>query len=163
MPAHVRPLDVTRILGALAFFALACGLPTAPSPGTDYALLTVNGRRLPTWITAQPPQDSVYGVVLGEEFDVTSSNRMIYSVWVGEAHRHVDGTFTYALNGCWQGFAVDYHQRADTLFLALANEGTYLNPPTVPPILLAEGSDLVQPTIAGDFRYIPAHPVAITC
>ena len=164
MSAYLRQMDRRRVLAALAVFAIACGMPTAPNPGTHYALLTVDGRRLPTWTTAQAPQGTVYPVILGEEFDVTSSSRMVYSVWVGEANRHVDGSFTYTIIGCWQGFSVDYRQRADTLFLALAHDVTYFNPPTVPPVLLVDGPDLVQRTVTGiELRYVPAQPVRISC
>src|SRR5690349_640122 len=123
-----------RIFVTLVVSALTCGLPTAPHPGTDYALLTVDGRPLPTWTTPQPPLDSVYGVVFGQEFDVTSNSRMNYSVWLGQAQRHVDGTFTYTILGCWQGFAVDYHQRGDTLFLALAQGVFDPTTPAPPPM-----------------------------
>lgn len=162
MPTHRLKSDSTTVLTVLAALAVACGLPTAPNPGTHYALLTVDGRRVPTWTTSQAPQDTVYPVILGEEFDVTSSDRMVYSVWAGEAAHHTDGTLTYRILGCWQGFAVNYRQRADTLFLALTPG--YFDPPTVPPVLLVEGSDLMQRTITGaEFRYVPAHPVAISC
>jgi len=165
MTAYLRHVDLRRILAGLTvILVVACGLPTAPNPGSHYALLAVDARHVPTWTTAQAPQDTAYPVILGEEFDVTSGSRMIYSVWAGEAHRHVDGTFTYTIMGCWQGFAVNYHQRADTLFLALAPGVTPLNPPSVPPVLLVEGPDLIQHTITGtEFRYVPAHPVAISC
>ena len=164
MTAYLRPVARRRILAALTAFAIACGLATAPNPGTHYALLTVDGRRLPTWMTAQAPQDSVYPVILGQEFDVMSSSRMVYSVWVGEANRHADETFTYTITGCWQGFSVDYRQRADTLFLALAHDVTYFNAPTVPPVLLVDGPDLVQRTVAStELRYVPAQPFRISC
>lgn len=139
---------------------LGCGLPTAPNPGTHYVLVTINGRSMPTWVTPPGAQDSVYGVILGEEFDVISTTQMTWFKSVGTANRHADGTFTYFARGCWQ-VTVEYRQRHDTLTLFPGSASPDV--PT-PPILLVDGSDLVQRTVTSvELRYVPARPLTITC
>lgn len=154
--------EVKRASAILAATALACIMPTAPTPGTNYGLVT--GRApLPTWNSPPPSSsDTVYPVTFVEQFDVTSSGRMLYSAVVGYAHLHPDSTRTYARSGCWKGYELSYERRADTLFLTLATPEFDPTAPIIPPFLLVHGAELIQPASTGDWHYAPA-PVASTC
>jgi hypothetical protein len=158
MSSMIRPLGVIATASPLVFLPVGCGLPTAPDPGTHYVLITIDGRRVPTWVSQPGAQDSAYAVVLAEEFAVVSASTLTWSKFLGVAHRHADGTFTYTATTCWR-MPANYRQHADTLVL--------FNAPALPgaespPVLFVDGSDLVQRTVTNvEYRYVPARPLTI--
>jgi hypothetical protein len=148
----------------LLLLVLACG--TDPGAGEAYTLQTINGRQLPTYPTATPPQDSSsLLVVLGMEYHFPSATALEFGVWRGLATFHPDGSVTFPLAGCSQGFRYSYLRRGDSLLI-----GDLLYPGPEPPrpfnARIAADGDLYVTLVLPDtlvLRFTKSERVDIPC
>jgi hypothetical protein len=159
-----RRLPIFAILLAANLGGIACDVPTAPDIGMTYGLVSVSGRRPPTWRAMAPPTDSMFPAVIYEEYRIISDTLIRHNLWLGFGNLHADSSVTYHTAGCWINFPVRYRQHQDTLFLT---DISFTGGPSTPPFLLTRGRDLTLSAFASPdgntYRYVPSRSVPAHC
>ena len=131
----------SAILLAMLLSQTACGDAFGPRVGSQYALRSINGRPLPTTLSAGPPADSQFAVYREARYRVVSDSIISYDLRVDLITRHPDGSITSLAANCWDNYPYRYTRLGEALLLAPATRGAVPPPPT--PTIHFKDGDLV--------------------
>jgi len=111
---------------------LACGDAFGPQVGSQYALRSINGRALPTTLSAAPSADSQFAVYREAQYRVVSDSIIAYDLRVDLITRHADGSATSLAANCWDNYPYRYIRLGDSLLLTPAAREAVPAPPIRP-------------------------------